>query len=259
MAIVIAIANQKGGTGKTTTAVNVAGYLSCFGNRVLLVDVDPQGNATSGFGLSKDPPTLYEVLTGEVDIESAIRPVEGLKNLFLIPANNHLTGIEVELIGIPKREYRLYQKLKVVKEGFDVIILDCPPSLSLLTVMGLCSADRIIVPVQAEFYALEGLAQLMNTIGLIRERLNPALELLGVVITMFDVRTNLSNSVVEEVRKFFEGKVFSTVIPRNVRLSEAPSHGKPIFLYDSASTGAKTYYQLSLEICARTGLKTDLH
>ncbi len=253
---IIAIANQKGGTGKTTTAVNLSAYLADFGNKVLLVDVDPQGNATSGLGQSKDPPTLYEVLSQNFPIASAIHSVTQIQNLYLISSNNNLTGVEVELIGVPRREYRLYEHLKRISQDYDLVILDCPPSLSLLTVMALTSADKVLIPVQSEFYALEGLSQLMKTISVVRERLNPSLEVLGVVLTMVDQRTRLSLSVVEEVRNYFKEKTFQSVIPRNVRLGEAPSYGQPIFLYDPACSGAKAYKEFAIEVALRLHLDT---
>ncbi len=257
--MIVAVANQKGGTGKTTTAINVAVYSAVFGNRVLLVDVDPQGNATSGLGQEKDPPTLYEVLSDVVPAKNATRQVNiEDKKMFLIPSNNNLTGIEVELVGVPRREYRLAERIRPLVEAFDLVVLDCPPSLSLLTVMALVCADKVLVPVQAEFFALEGLAQLMNTIKLVKERLNPGLDLLGVVLTMVDARTNLSASVVDEVKQFFKDKVFHTSIPRNVRLGEAPSYGLPILSYDPKSAGATAYRSLALEVCGRLGLKTEL-
>ncbi len=254
---IVAIANQKGGTGKTTTAVNLAAYLANFGNKTLLVDVDPQGNATSGLGQPKDPPTLYEVLSQNFPPRSALRNIKTIEKLFLISSNNNLTGVEIELVGVPRREYKLYERLKEFSGEYDAVILDCPPSLSLLTVMALTCADKVLIPVQAEFYALEGLAQLVETISLIRDRLNPALEILGVLLTMVDQRTNLSASVVDEVRSYFKEKVFRTVIPRNVRLGEAPSHGLPIFLYDPNSSGAKAYGELAVEVASRLGLQLN--
>ncbi len=254
---IVAVANQKGGTGKTTTAVNLAAYLATFGNKTLLVDVDPQGNATSGLGQPKDPPTLYEILSQNFPARSAIRDIKNIEKLFLISSNNNLTGVEVELIGVPRREYKLCERLKDLSKEYDVVILDCPPSLSLLTVMALTYASKVLIPVQAEFYALEGLAQLVETISLIKDRLNPGLEMLGVLLTMVDNRTNLSASVVEEVRNYFKEKVFNTVIPRNVRLGEAPSHGLPIFLYDPNSSGAKAYKELSVEVANRLGILSD--
>ncbi len=256
MGQIIAVTNQKGGTGKTTSALNISAYLASFGNRILLVDVDPQGNATSGLGLEKGSPTLYEGLLGSCNIEDIIVSFPSLETLSVIKANNDLIGIEVELIGVPKREYKLAQLLSPLKDRFDAIFLDCPPSLSLLTVMSLTSADRVLVPIQAEFYALEGVAQLMNTIQLVKERLNPSLDILGILLTMVDMRTNLAASVMEEVKNFFKDKMFHTHIPRNVRLGEAPSFGQPIFLYDPSSVGARTYYELSLEVAHRLGLKS---
>ncbi len=253
MGQIIAVANQKGGTGKTTTSVNIAAYLACEGRTVLLVDIDPQGNASSGVGQEKEPPTIYEVLTGECSMEEAIRKTDICKTLDVVVSNNDLSGIEIELIGRPRREFRLNEVLSEIKDNYDIVILDCPPALSLLTVMAMTTARYVLIPVQAEFYALEGLAQLINTIELIKQRLNPSLEILGVLLTMVDKRTNLSASVEEEVRNVFKNKCFSSTIPRNVRLSEAPSFGKPILLYDPNCPGAIAYQSLVKEILSALG------
>lgn len=245
----IAIANQKGGVAKTTTAVNLAAWLSLLGKEVLLVDVDPQGNATSGVGINKDglERCIYDVLIAGEDIATVIKrtAIEGLK---VVPATIELAGAEVELVALPEREKRLRRALDPVRGEFDFIFIDCPPSLGLLTVNALVAADSVLIPIQCEYYALEGVGQLMNTIRLVQKRLNPALVLEGVLLTMFDGRTNLSIQVVEEVKKFFPGKVYRTIIPRNVRLSEAPSHGQPVMLYDRKSRGAEVYYELAKEV-----------
>jgi len=246
---IIAIANQKGGVGKTTTHVNLTACLAQAGNKVLAVDMDPQGNTTSGFGIDKEnlKRTVYDLILGEGYIEQVMvtTQVEGLR---LLPANINLAGAEIELIDVPGREYRLKNILKHAKYLYDYIFIDCPPSLNLLTLNALCAADSILVPIQCEYYALEGLSQLMHTIELVQRKMNPRLTIEGVVFTMYDSRTNLSAQVVDEVKQHLGRHVYRSVIPRNVRLSEAPSHGLPITLYDDKSKGAECYRLLAEEI-----------
>lgn len=249
MAKIIAICNQKGGTGKTTTAVNLSIAVASGGKRVLLVDIDPQANATSGLGLDKNKivHSTYDVLIEETPITKIIMSnLEG--RMSILPSNFHLAGAEVELVSILSREYRLKKALEPIKTEFDFIFIDCPPSLGLLTVNGLTAASSVIIPVQCEYYALEGLTQLLNTIALVRDNLNSALEIEGVLLTMADYRTNLTQEVITEVRSYFKEKAYQTVIPRNIRLSEAPSFGKSIFTYDKDSIGAKKYWELACEI-----------
>lgn len=241
----IAIVNQKGGVGKTTTCVNLAAALTGLGARVLVCDFDPQGNATSGFGIDKNhSPSVYEVIMGDAPAEKAIVSTRWAD---VMPANKSLSGATVELIAMERREYRLRDALKEVKDRYDFIFIDCPPSLELLTLDALCAADTLLVPVQCEYYALEGLTDLLYTVRLAKRSLNPSLDLEGVVLTMFDGRTNLSMQVAEEVKRHFPGKVYANVIPRNVRLSEAPSHGKPVSAYDKLSRGAEAYDGLAQE------------
>ncbi|MBU0503229.1 MAG: ParA family protein [Candidatus Omnitrophota bacterium] len=249
MGKVITICNQKGGTGKTTSAVNLATYFALAQKKVLLIDLDPQANATSGLGINKHniKKSTYHILLEELDVKEILLPTM-VENLFIAPANLDLTGAEIELVGALGREYRLKKSLANQKPNFDYIIIDSPPSLGLLTVNALCASDAILVPVQSEYYALEGLTQLLNTISLVKNNLNPSLEIQGVFLTMADLRTNLSREVVSEVKNHFKDKVYQTVIPRNIRLGEAPSFGKPIALYDKDSLGAKKYEELSREI-----------
>lgn len=249
MSRIMAIVNQKGGVGKTTTAVNLGCCLGMLGQKVLLIDIDPQGNTTSGVGIDKmnNDKTIYNVLINEEPIEANIVETE-FENLSLLPSNIQLAGAEIELVPAISREYKLKNALEGVAENYDFILIDCPPSLGLLTLNALTAANTVLVPIQCEDDALEGLSQLMNTINLVQKHLNKDLEVEGVLLTMFDARTNLSIQVVDEVKKYFKNKVYSTIIPRNVRLSEAPSHGKPIVIYDPKSRGAEVYMDLAEEV-----------
>jgi chromosome partitioning protein len=249
MGKIITICNQKGGTGKTTSAINLATYLALAGKKTLLIDLDPQANTTSGIGINKHniQKSTYHVLLEELEIKEILQPT-AVTNLLLAPSNLDLTGAEVELVGALGREYRLKRALQKERDNFDFIIIDCPPSLGLLTINGLCAADSVIIPVQCEYYALEGLSQLNHTIGLVKDNLNPNLTIEGVLLTMADYRTNLTKEVIEEARSHFKEKVYVTVIPRNIRLTEAPSFGKPIALYDKDSLGAQKYEDLCKEI-----------
>lgn len=248
MGKVIAIANQKGGVGKTTTAINISAILSKKGRKVILIDGDPQGNATSGLGVDKNVEfSLYDVLINEVDIKQTLQNT-CVKNLKLCPSNVNLAGAEAELVNLMSREQRLKEKLDEVKDEYDYIIIDCPPSLGLVTLNIFTASDSILIPVQCEYYALEGLGQLINTINLVKKHLNKNLAIEGAVLTMYDMRTNLSNQVVREVKRYFDEKVYRTVIPRNIKLSEAPSYGMPISLYDPNSKGARCYEKLTREI-----------
>lgn len=249
MAKVIAIANQKGGVGKTTTAVNLSSCLAFKGKRVVIIDIDPQGNTTSGLGIDKKTidKSIYEVLINDEKIENALMKT-AVENLYICPSNIQLVGAEVELVSVISRETRMKVTIEDIRSKYDYILIDCPPSLGLLTLNALTASDTILVPIQCEYYALEGLSQLMNTVKLVQRHLNPALDVEGVVLTMFDARTNLSIQVVEDVKKHFRNKVYRTVIPRNVRLSEAPSFGLPIILYDPKSKGAECYLDLAQEV-----------
>jgi len=252
MGRIIAIANQKGGVGKTTTSINLAAALAEKGQRVLVVDTDPQGNTTSGFGLNKNllEHTIYELLISDSEIEKCIQKdiVDGVD---IIPSNVNLAAAEIELIDVEKKEYILKNEIAKVRKKYDYVIIDCPPSLSMLTINAMTTADTVLVPIQCEYYALEGLSQLIHTVNLVRDRLNPDLEMEGVVFTMFDSRTNLSLQVVENVKEHIKENIYKTIIPRNIRLAEAPSYGLPINLYDSKSSGAEAYRLLADEVINR--------
>ena len=249
MGKIIAVANQKGGVGKTTTTVNLAASLAIEEKKVLLVDSDPQGNATSGSGIPRQTKrkTLYNALVNDENLQDIILPTE-LPLLFVLPADKNLAGAEIELVGRERREYRLKEVLSKIKDQFDYILIDCPPSLSLLTLNGLTAADSLLVPIQCEYYALEGVTELFDTLARIQRSLNPKLKIEGLLLTMFDERTNLSTAVAKDLRDFYGKKVLQTVIPRNIRLAEAPSYGKPIILYDIRSRGAESYMSLAKEI-----------
>lgn len=251
MSKIIAVTNQKGGVGKTTTAVNLGACLASLNQKILLVDIDPQGNTTSGIGINKADVEycIYDILINDVDPMDVIIPTE-LNNLDIIPATIQLAGAEIELVPTISREVRLKRALALVYEQYDYVLIDCPPSLGILTVNSLTAADSVLIPIQCEYYALEGLSQLLNTIRLVQKHLNTRLQIEGVLLTMFDARTNLGIQVIDEVKKYFQNKVYGTVIPRNVRLSEAPSHGKSIITYDPRSRGAECYLDLAKEVVA---------
>ncbi len=254
MGKIIAIANQKGGVGKTTTTINLSASLAEKGMKVLTVDMDPQGNATSGLGIdkSKVEHTIYHMIISECDILMCTTP-SIVKNLFVLPSDMNLAGAEIELIGIDEKEFIIKKEIEKVKDQYDYILIDCPPSLNTLTVNAMTTADTVLVPIQCEYYALEGLSQLIHTINLVKKRLNPKLNIEGVVFTMYDARTNLSLQVVENVRSNLDQKIYSSIIPRNVRLAEAPSHGLPITMYDSRSVGAEAYRELAQEVMEQDG------
>ena len=247
MGKIISVANQKGGVGKTTTTVNLSTILAKKGKKVLLIDADPQGNATSGLGLEKDvEPSTYDILVNDTGLEEAMQKTI-IKNMMICPANMNLAGAEVELVSMMSREQRLKEKVDIIRDKFDYILIDCPPSLGLITLNAFTASDSVLIPVQCEYFALEGLGQLLNTINLVKKHLNKSIKIEGALLTMYDIRTNLSNQVVKEVKKYFENKVYKTVIPRNVRLSEAPSYGMPITEYDPRSKGAKSYMKFAKE------------
>ena len=251
MGKIISVANQKGGVGKTTTAVNLSTILAKKGKKVLLIDADPQGNASSGVGIDKEVEnSVYDVLINEAPIED-IAIKTNIKNLEICPSNINLAGAEVELVSAMSREYRLKEQLDMVKDNYDFIIIDCPPSLGLITLNAFTASNSVLIPVQCEYYALEGLGQLLNTVSLVKKHLNKDIEIEGALLTMYDIRTNLSNQVVKEVKRYFDDRVYKNVIPRNVKLSEAPSYGMPISIYDPKSKGAKSYEKFVKEFLKR--------
>lgn len=261
MAKSICVINQKGGVGKTTSTVNISAALASMGKRVLIVDLDPQGNASSGIGLKRhefQEANVYHLLISEAEISEVIYPT-AFKNLWIIPANADLVGAEIELVNETQREYRLKGAFAQISERFDYIFIDCPPSLGLLTLNALTAANSFLVPLQCEYYALEGLSQLLNTAGIVKKSLNPELKIEGILLTMFDSRNNLSHQVVGEIRSHFNEKVFEAIIPRNVRLSEAPSHGLPIFEYDDKSIGSRKYMDLAKEIVVNNQMNTQVN
>lgn len=252
MGKIIAIANQKGGVGKTTTSINLSACIAAKGKKVLVIDIDPQGNTTSGFGIEKNEleNTIYELILGDCSIHDCIIK-DIIPKLSILPSNVNLAAAEIELIGVQKKEFILKNEVDYIKDKYDYIIIDCPPSLNLLTINAMTTATFVIVPIQCEYYALEGLSQLIHSVNLIKERLNPELEMEGVVFTMYDSRTNLSAQVVQNVKSYLDEKVYNTLIPRNIRLAEAPSYGKPINLYDPKSAGAVSYMELANEVMSR--------
>lgn len=252
MGKIIAIANQKGGVGKTTTSINLSASLAAKGKKVLVIDMDPQGNTTSGFGVDKNDldETIYELILGECAIQDCIIK-DVVENVSILPSNVNLAAAEIELIGVEKKEYILKNEVDYIKDQYDFIMIDCPPSLSMLTINAMTTADSVLVPIQCEYYALEGLSQLIHTVNLVKERLNPELDMEGVVFTMYDSRTNLSMQVVENVKQNLKQRVYDTLIPRNIRLAEAPSYGMPINVYDSKSAGAEAYMALADEVIGR--------
>lgn len=249
MGRIIAIANQKGGVGKTTTAINLSACLAEKGQKVLAIDMDPQGNMTSGLGLDKDDvdKTIYDMIIGESEIEAVIKK-ETIKNLDILPSNVDLSAVEIELIDVENKEFIVNNSIQKIRDNYDFIIIDCPPSLSLLTINAMTTADSVLVPIQCEYYALEGLSQLIHTVELVKDRLNSKLEIEGVVFTMYDARTNLSLQVVENVKDNLQQNIYKTIIPRNIRLAEAPSYGTPINQYDPRSAGAESYMRLADEV-----------
>ena len=247
MGKIVSVANQKGGVGKTTTTVNLSTILAKKVKKVLLIDTDPQGNATSGLGIEKESDlSTYDLLITDVAAEDIIQET-GIKNLYISPSNMNLAGAEVQLVSMMSREQRMKEKLDVIKDKFDFILIDCPPSLGLITLNAFTASDSVLIPVQCEYYALEGLGQLLNTVELVRKHLNKNLYVEGAILTMYDIRTNLANQVVREVKRFFQNKVYKTVIPRNVKVSEAPSYGMPITIYDPKSKGARSYEKFAKE------------
>ena len=256
MAKIISIINQKGGVGKTTTAVNLSALMADMGQRVLIVDLDPQGNTTSGLGMAVEDASVYEVLMGRIQMRDLVEKTD-FKNLSIAGSDIRLAGAELEMVNVDKREFRLKTALNAVAKDFDFIMIDCPPSLSLLTVNALTASDGVIIPIQCEYYALEGVASLMQTIQRVKKTFNPRLDIEGVLLTMLDGRTNLGLQVVDEVKKHFKKQVYGSVIPRTVRLGEAPSHGEPIHIYDKRSTGTTAYVALAQEVLQRNGVKVD--
>lgn len=251
MARVISIANQKGGVGKTTTSINLSASIAAAENKTLLIDIDPQANSTSGLGVPKDQTSIYEVLIGSEDIHEAVIKTD-MPNLDVVPSNINLVGAEIEMVDMDNRETKLKNSILQITDEYDYIFIDCPPSLGVLTLNALTSSNSVLIPVQCEYFALEGLGQLLNTINIVKKHFNPDLLIEGVLLTMYDSRLRLSNQVVEEVKKYFGEKVFETLIHRNVRISEAPSHAKPVILYDAISTGSQNYMSLATELIKRT-------